>query len=43
MNISKDKEHEVQETKETGSSASFLDIYLKFDTNGTFQTIRYDK
>ena len=37
------KEHEVQETTEAASSAPFLDIYLKFDTNGTFLTIHYDK
>jgi hypothetical protein len=28
------KELEINETKETASSASFLGIYLKFETNG---------
>jgi hypothetical protein len=33
----------IKETTETASSASFLDIYLTFDTNGQLSTRVYDK
>ena len=37
------KELEKKEATETASSASFLDIYFKFDTNGQLSTTLYDK
>jgi hypothetical protein len=37
------KEIEIKETTETTSSASFRDIYLKFDANGQLSTRLYDK
>ena len=33
----------MKETTETPGSASFLDIYLKFETNGQLSTWLYDK
>lgn len=33
----------IKETNETDSSASFLDIYLRFDTNGEHSTRLYGK
>jgi hypothetical protein len=34
---------EVKETTDTASSASFLDLYLKFDDSGQISTKIYDK
>jgi Fe-S-cluster formation regulator IscX/YfhJ len=36
-------ELEVKETTDTGSSASFLDLYLEFDDSGQLSTKFYDK
>ena len=36
-------ELEVKETTDTASSASFLDLYLKFDDSGQLSTKIYDK
>ena len=36
-------ELEIKETTDTASSASFLDLYLEFDTNGQLITRNYDK
>ena len=36
-------ELEVKETKDTASSASFLDLYLEFDNSGQISTKIYDK
>ena len=36
-------ELEIKETTDTASSASFLDLYLEFDTNGQLSTRIYDK
>ena len=36
-------ELEIKETTETASSASYLDIYLEFDSNGHLSTRLYDK
>ena len=36
-------EQEVKETTDTASSASFLDLYLKFDDSGQIGTKIYDK
>jgi hypothetical protein len=36
-------ELEVKETIDTASSASFLDLYLKFDDSGQLSTKIYDK
>jgi len=37
------QEREIKETTETTSSASFFDIYFKFDTNCQLSTRLYDK
>ena len=37
------KKLDIKETTETDSSSSFLDINLKFDTNGHLSTKLYDK
>ena len=37
------KEVVIKETTEIVSSASFLNIYLKFDTKGQLSTSLYDK
>jgi hypothetical protein len=34
---------QVKETTDTASSASFLDLYLKFDDSGQLSTKIYDK
>jgi hypothetical protein len=34
---------EVKETTDTASSASFLDVYLKFEDSGQLSTKIYDK
>ena len=34
---------EIKKTIETGLSSSFLDIYLKLDTNGQLSTRHYEK
>jgi hypothetical protein len=36
-------ELEIKETKDTASSASFLDLYLEFDDSGQLSTKIYDK
>ena len=36
-------ELEIKETTDTASSASFLDLFLEFDTNGHLSTRIYDK
>jgi hypothetical protein len=36
-------ELEVKETTDTASYASFLDIYLEFDSSGQLSTKHYDK
>jgi hypothetical protein len=36
-------ELEIEETSETASSVSFLDIYVKFGTNSQLSTRVYDK
>jgi hypothetical protein len=36
-------ELEVNETTDTASSASFLDLYLEFDDSGQLRTKIYDK
>ena len=36
-------ELEIKETTESDSSASYLDIFLKYDTNGHLSTRLYDK
>ena len=35
-------ELEIKETKDTASSASFLDLYLEFDDSGQISTKIYD-